>query len=151
MRRGTVALNTGSTRRSTGTCWWPAGSRARVVRMSRSWWSIEVLDGVFPATRWQDAHSAALIEAAIAHGAKDWNWQAHHWGVIFEVAFRDSDDWASFRQLPAVTAALDAVPDPINGLLIHQGRGGSSNSADPRRPRPRLGAGAAPVPQEPVP
>ena len=122
-----------------------------MIPMSKNWWSIEVLDGVFPATRWQDAHSAALIEAAIAHGAKDWNWQAHHWGVVFEVAFRDSDDWARFRQLPAVDAALDAVPDPINGLLIYQGRGGSSSSTDPRRPRPRLGAGAAPLPQEPAP
>jgi len=110
--------------------------------MSEHWWSIEVLDGASsPAGRWKDAHSASLIEAALSHGAQDWNWQEHRWGVIFEVAFRDSDDWATFRRLPAVTAALDAVPDPINGLLIYQGRGGSSNSADPRRPYPRLGAG----------
>lgn len=119
--------------------------------MSEYWWSIEVLDGPFPAGRWKDAHSASLIEAALSHGAQDWNWQEHHWGVIFEVAFRDSDDWLVFRRLPAVTAALDAVPDPINGLLIYQGRGGSSSSGDPRRPRPRMGAGAAPIPEEPAP
>jgi len=71
--------------------------------------------------------------------------------VIFEIAFADADDWVTFRHLPAVTAALDAVPDPVNGLMIYQGRGGSSASGDPRRPFPRAGAGAAPVPQEPAP
>ncbi|HKT02332.1 MAG TPA: hypothetical protein VJT31_22615 [Rugosimonospora sp.] len=119
--------------------------------MSEYWWSIEVLDGAFPAGRWKDAHSASLIEAALSHGAQDWNWQEHRWGVIFEVAFLDSGHWATFRSLPAVTAALDAVPDPINGLLIYQGRGGTSNSADPRRPRPRAGAGSAAIPREPDP
>ena len=68
-----------------------------------------------------------------------------------EVAFRDADNWVTFRHLPAVTAALDAVPDPVNGLMIYQGRGGSSASSDPRRPFPRAGAGAAPIPQEPDP
>jgi hypothetical protein len=71
--------------------------------------------------------------------------------VIFEIAFADADAWATFRRLPAVTAALDAVPDPVNGLMIYPGRGGSSASNDPRRPFPRAGAGAAPIPQEPTP
>jgi hypothetical protein len=120
--------------------------------MSEYWWSIEVLDGgAFPAGRWKDAHGASLIEAALSRGAKDWNWHEHHWGVIFEVAFADSADWAGYRQLPAVVAALDAVPDPINGLLIYQGRGGSSSSGEHRRPRPKQGGGAAPVPAEPSP
>lgn len=119
--------------------------------MSEYWWSIEVLDGGFSAEVWRRAHGAALIEAAVTHGAVDWSWERHSWGTIFEIAFRDSEAWADFRALPAVTAALDAVPDPVNGLMIYQGRGGSSSSADPRRPTPRSGAGAAELPREPDP
>jgi hypothetical protein len=119
--------------------------------MTEYWWSIEVLDGEFPAGRWKDAHGTALIEAALSHGAQDWGWSEHRWGVVFEVAWRDSDEWASFRALPAVTAALDAVPNPVYGLLIYQGRGGSAASGQPRRPRPHLGTGAAELPQEPAP
>jgi len=116
-----------------------------------SWWSIEVLDGAFSAERWRDAHSGALIEAAITNGAVDWAWQQRPWGVIFEVAFADSDAWPPFRQLPAVTAALDAVPDPVQGLMIYEGRGGSSSAGARRRPRPQAGAGGAPIPREPAP
>jgi hypothetical protein len=119
--------------------------------MSDQWWSIEVLDGEFSAQLWREAHGPALIEAAITRGAVDWNFEVHHWGVIFEVAFRETEAWLTFRHLPAVTAALDAVPDPVNGLLIYQGRGGSSSSADRRRPRPHLGAGSAELPREPEP
>jgi hypothetical protein len=116
--------------------------------MSECWWSIEVLDGAFSAESWRVAHGPALIEAAITRGAVDWDFAHHHWGVIIEIAFADSDGWVAFRQLPAVTAALDAVPDPINGLMIYQGRGGSSSSSDPRRPFPRMGSGAAALPRE---
>jgi hypothetical protein len=119
--------------------------------MTEQWWSIEVLDGEFPARMWREAHGSSLIEAAVTHGAVDWNFEAHHWGVVFEVAFNDAEAWFAFRHVPAVTAALDAVPDPVSGLLIYQGRGGSSNSADPRRPRPVLGAGSAELPREPDP
>jgi len=119
--------------------------------MTDVWWSIEVLDGAFSAEQWRVAHSAALLEAAVTHGAVDWNWHPHSWGIVLEVAFRDADNWVTFRHLPAVTAALDAVPDPVNGLMIYQGRGGTSASSDPRRPFPRAGAGAAPIPQEPAP
>ncbi|HWB36380.1 MAG TPA: hypothetical protein VHA75_10170 [Rugosimonospora sp.] len=119
--------------------------------MADYWWSIEVLDGDFPAGRWKDAHGASLVEAALSHGAQDWDWSEHPWGVVFEVAWKDSADWATFRALPAVTAALDAVPNPAYGLLIYQGRGGSSGAAQPRRPHPGRGSGAAPVPEEPAP
>jgi hypothetical protein len=115
------------------------------------WWSIEVLDGEFSAQLWRESHGPALMESAITRGAVDWNWERHEWGVIFEVSFRDAEAWSVFRQLPAVTAALDAVPDPVNGLLIYPGRGGSANSANPRRPRPNLGAGCAELPREPEP
>jgi hypothetical protein len=116
------------------------------------WWmSIEVLNGPFPASRWQDAHGSFLVEAAITHGARMWSWLSRDWGVIFQVEFADEDAWSRFRGLPAIQAALDAVPDPVNGLLIYPGRGGSSGRVAPRRPRPRVGAGAAavPIPTEP--
>ncbi len=70
--------------------------------------------------------------------------------MVFEVCFADDAQWDAFCALPAVRAALDAVPDPVNGLLVYRGRGGGAGAASPRRPRPTAGAGAAdlPVPQE---
>jgi hypothetical protein len=121
--------------------------------MGECWWSIEVVNAEEPgrltADRWRDAYGAALIEAAISHGAKDWFWHRLRWGVVFEVAFGEWDTWSTFRRLPVVVAALDATPDPINGVLIYPGRGGSSGANVPRRPKPRLGAGAAPIPASP--
>jgi hypothetical protein len=117
------------------------------------WWSIEVFDGEFSATQWRDSYSAQLIESALAHGAVDWEWHIHRWGVVFEVTFQDEAQWAAFRALPATAAALDAVPDPVNGLLIYRGRGGSAGAAAPRRPRPTAGAGMMALPEpgaEPV-
>ena len=119
--------------------------------MSEYWWSIEVLDAQLTADRWRDAHAAGLIEAAISHGAKDWYWHRRAWGVVFEVAFDAAETWWVYRHLPVVTAALDAVPDPINGLLIYPGRGGSAGASLPRRPGPRAGGGAAPLPVTPEP
>jgi hypothetical protein len=116
-----------------------------------NWWSIEVLNGASSAARWRDAYGGAMVEAAVSHGARDWAWQRHPWGVVFEVAFTEHDVWSIFRRLPGVQAALDAVPDPVNGLLIYPGRGGSAGAGDRRRPRPHLGAGAAPLPEEPEP
>jgi hypothetical protein len=110
------------------------------------WWSIEVLDGAFPATRWQDAHGQFLIEALLTRGGRNWSWHQHSWGVVFEVEFGDEDAWEAYRALPAVQAALDAVPDPVNGLLVYPGRGGSSGRVAPRRTRPSSGAGAAAMP-----
>jgi len=117
--------------------------------MEYYWWSIEVLDGPSGSARaWQDAHGRALTEAAITNGAYDWHWHTHSWGVLFEIAFASDERWPAYRELPAVKAALDAVPDPVNGLLVYPGRGGSAGSVKPRRPRPVAGAGAAPLPQE---
>jgi hypothetical protein len=111
------------------------------------WWmSIEVLNGELPATRWKDAHGRFLTEAAVTHGAREWSWLHRDWGVILEIEFATEADWDRFRALPAVQAALDAVPDPVNGLLVYPGRGGSSGRVVPRRPRPRAGAGAAALP-----
>jgi hypothetical protein len=127
-----------------------AGRIRLIVETMAQWWSIEVFHGDFRASRWQQAYSSALIESAISHGAIDWSWAEHPYGVVFEVQFRDEAQWEAFRWLPVVRAALDAVPDPVNGLLIYQGRGGGAGAAAPRRPRPAAGAGAAELP-EPAP
>jgi hypothetical protein len=52
------------------------------------------------------------------------------WGVAFEVLFKTGQQWQEFRDLPAVCAALDAVLDPVNGLLIYRGRGGGQMPAN---------------------
>ncbi|GAA0470353.1 hypothetical protein Aca07nite_81540 [Actinoplanes capillaceus] len=119
--------------------------------MSLQWWSIEILDGpLSSAERWRDSHEQVLLSAAVSHGAQQWAWHPFRWGLLLEIAFKDAEAWPAFRELPAVQAALDAVPDPVNGLLIYPGRGGSAGHLQPRRPRPTAGAGAAPLPREPV-
>jgi hypothetical protein len=114
------------------------------------WWSIEVFDGAFPATLWQDAHGGFLVEAVLSGRGRNWWWHRHDWGVVFEVEFDDEDAWETFRRLPAVQAALDAVPDPVEGLLIYPGRGGSSGRVASRRTSPTSGSGAAAVPLPPA-
>ncbi|MER6763776.1 MULTISPECIES: hypothetical protein [Amycolatopsis] len=117
-----------------------------------SWLSIEVLDGAFAASAWQRAHGDRLTEAALTNGAEQWTWHVHHWGVTLEIEFSSEEKRDRFRSLPAVTAALDAVPDPERGLLVYPGRGGGSGARVPRRPRPlpMSGCGALPTPQEEV-
>jgi hypothetical protein len=116
------------------------------------WMSLEIFDGEVSAARWAAAHGDALTEAALAGGARNWSWNGHDWGVIFEVEFDDEEAWERFLHSTAVKAALDAVPEPVNGLLIYRGRGGSSSRPVPRRPRPLAGAGAAalPLPIDPI-
>ena len=111
------------------------------------WWSIEVMHGGFSAFRWQEQHDSALIEAALTNGARDGTWHADSWGVVFEVLFETEEQWQTFRNLPAVRAALDAVPDPVNGLLIYRGRGGGAGAREPRRPKPAPAAGAMSLPE----
>jgi hypothetical protein len=48
--------------------------------------------------------------------------------------------------LSNVVAALDAVPDPVTGLIVYKGRGGSSGSPFPRKPKPLAGSGSAALP-----
>jgi hypothetical protein len=112
------------------------------------WWSVEIFHGEFRASHWQESYSASLIESAITRGAVDWSWTEHRFGVVFEVCFADEAQWEAFRGLPAVRAALDAVPDPVNGLLIYRGRGGGAGARSPRRPRPSAGAGACELPED---
>ncbi len=111
------------------------------------WWSIEVLHADFSAFQWQRAHDSELIEAALTNGALDGTWHADRWGVAFEVCFETAADWEAFRALPVVRAALDAVPDPVNGLLIYRGRGGTSAAGKPRRPKPAPSTGAMALPE----
>jgi hypothetical protein len=65
------------------------------------------------------------------------------------VCFADDAAWEAFRNSSAVQAALDAVPDPMYGLLVYRGRGGGAGSRQPKKPRPSAGAGALELP-EPV-
>jgi hypothetical protein len=111
------------------------------------WWSIEVLHGQVSAFGWQSAYDSMLIEAALTNSALDGQWHADGWGVAFEVCFETAEEWEAFRALPLVRAALDAVPDPVNGLLIYRGRGGTSASGKPRRPKPAPAASAVALPE----
>jgi len=110
------------------------------------WWSIEVLHGEVSAFRWQEQHDSALIEAALTNGVRDGAWHADRWGVVFEVLFGTEEQWEAFRSLPVVRAALDAVPDPVNGLLIYRGRGGAAGAREPHRPKPAPSSGAVSLP-----
>ena len=109
------------------------------------WWSIEVFHGEFRARQWQDAYSPVLTESAVTAGATGWEWHEHRWGVVFEVEFGEDSRWETFRAIPVVRAALDAVPDLVNGLPAYRGRGGGAGAPSPRRPRPAAGAGAMAV------
>ena len=110
------------------------------------WFSIEVIDGSFAARLWADAHGDELIWLAQEHGASDWCWHEHTWGVVLEVELADEDAWERFLASAGVQAALDAVPDPAFGLITYRGRGGSAGARDPRKPKPIVGAGAASLP-----
>jgi hypothetical protein len=110
------------------------------------WYSIEVFDGPSSASLWAEMHGDPLLESALSSGARDWSWHRHSWGVVLELEFADIKSWESWRALPHVQAALDAVPDPISGLIVYRGRGGSSGASWPRRPRPLHGSGSAALP-----
>jgi hypothetical protein len=110
------------------------------------WLAIEVFDAEVRASVWKRGFEDALIEAALTNGASTWEWHDTRWGVVLELRFDTDDQLERFRQLPVVRAALDAVPDPVRGLLVYRGRGGGAGASVPRRPRPRPIAGAASLP-----
>ena len=114
--------------------------------MELSWWSIEARDGAFSAHAWINAYAGALVEAAITNGAREWRWDSTGSGVVLEIGFVDEEGWQRFRSLPAVVAALDAVPADL--LYVYPGRGGTSGAPLRRRPKPTLGSGAATIPEE---
>lgn len=111
-----------------------------------AWYSIEVFDGATSASVWAEAYRDVLMETAVTSGASDWSWHRHTWGVVFEVCFDDELAWDAYAGLPVVRAALDAVPDPLTGLIVYRGRGGSSGSPFPRKPKPLAGSGSAALP-----
>ncbi|HET9256540.1 MAG TPA: hypothetical protein VFO16_15270 [Pseudonocardiaceae bacterium] len=113
------------------------------------WLTIEIFDGELPASSWRRGYGDHLTEAAITNGVRQWCWHEHQWGVVLELEFSDERQRDRFRELAVVHAALDAVPDPVNGLLVYPGRSGGSGSGVPRRPRPLpvAGAGARPAPE----
>src|SRR5215831_5156402 len=116
------------------------GLRAPIVGGMAEWWSIEVFHGEFRARQWQDAYSSMLTESAVTAGATGWEWHEHRWGVVFEVEFGGDSRWETFRAIPAVQAALDAVPDPVNGLLVYRAAGAGParrHRADRGRPQGR--------------
>ena len=116
------------------------------------WWSVEVFDSRLQAAlSWKDSYRAQLVESAITSGAVEWAWIEHRHGVVFEVCFADEARWEAYRRLPGVQAALDAVPDPVNGLLVYRGRGGGAGARSPRRPKPSAGAGALELPEPAAP
>jgi hypothetical protein len=107
------------------------------------WFTIEVFSGdKLPASAWRYSYEDALTEAAATSGALYWEWYDSQYGVVFEVCFASDDQWRAFRALPTVVGALDAVPDPVNGLLVYRGRGGAAGARKPRSPRPAPSAAA---------
>ncbi len=110
------------------------------------WFSIEVLDGAYAAAGWAEAFGDSLVTEAISYGASNWDWHRHPWGTVLEIEFADAAGWERFRASLAAQTALDAVPDPVSGLIIYRGRGGSAGGREPRRPRPLIGSGAAALP-----
>ena len=111
-----------------------------------AWFSIEVLDGTASAAGWSEVWSDVLVETALFGGATDWSWHRHSWGVVFEVEFTDEIAWDVFRSQVAVKAALDSVPDPLTGLIVYRGRGGSAGRSEGRKPKPMSGSGSAALP-----
>jgi len=110
------------------------------------WFSIEVFDGASSAALWADAYGDSLVEAAFGAGATDWSWHRNTWGMVLELELEDEARWEMFQSMPAVLAALENVPDPVSGLLLYKGRGGSAGRVQPRKPRPLSGSGAAALP-----
>jgi hypothetical protein len=121
----------------------------RIIVLVAEWFSIEVFEGSSSARAWREAYGDAVVAAGHTEGMSDWTWHEFGWGVVLEVELPDEFAWERLLAVVAVRAALDAVPDPVGGLLVHRGRGGSAGVRWPRRPRPLAGAGAVALP-EPV-
>ena len=108
--------------------------------------ALEIIDGPFSASSWQHAYGDVVTNAAMEWSGLDWEWREFKWGLLFMVAFPSEDEYLAWRSMPVVIAALDAVPDPVNGLVFHRGWGGTSGSGEPRRGKPLVGAGGAELP-----
>jgi hypothetical protein len=116
------------------------------------WLTVEVFDGDRPvagltAAGWARAWHDRVVEAAVTGGAVFWDEHEHSWGVVLEVCFADEQRRDAFRDSPLLRAALDAVPDPVSGVLVYPHRGGGTGARQPRRPRPQAPGGAAALPE----
>jgi hypothetical protein len=125
---------------------WSSDLLRRSVHTAVNWLTIEVFDGDTSAAGWARAWHDRLVEAAVTGGAVFWDEHEHRWGTVLEFAFADERLRDAFRQAPVVLAALDAAPDPVNGVLTYPHRGGGSGSRQPRRPHPVVAGGAAALP-----
>ena len=133
-------------RAGTATAFTDSADPRSVVR-TVNWITVEVFDGDSSAAAWARAWHDRLIEAAVTGGAVFWDEHEHRWGVVLEFTFADERLRDSFRQAPVLLAALDAAPDPVNGVLVYPHRGGGSGSRQPRRPRPVRTSDAAALPE----
>lgn len=115
------------------------------------WLTLEVFDHQWPATAWLRSWHDTLVETALSGGAVFWDDHRHAWGVVLEFCFAEEFVRDHFRDHPAVRAALDGAPDPVNGVLVYPHRGGGAGSRVPRRPRPAPAAGAVSLPQPDAP
>lgn len=104
--------------------------------------SIEVLDGSVAASQWAEAWGDRLVESALSHGAVDFSWKPHRWGLVLEIGFADDTAWSTFRNSAALQAALDTVPEPA-AVIIFRGRASNAGTSEPRKPKPMFGSGAA--------
>ncbi len=116
------------------------------------WLTVEVFDGDRPvagltAAAWARAWQDRIVEAAVTGGAVFWDEHEHSWGVVLEFTFPEEHQRDAFRRSPLLRAALDAVPDPVSGVLVYPHRGGGSGVPQPRQPRPIALGGAAALPQ----
>jgi len=126
---------------------WLGDGGGRSVVRTVNWITIEVFDGATSsAAGWAQAWRNRLVEAAVTGGAVFWDDHAHSWGVVLEFTFDDERRRDAFRQAPVLLAALDAVPDPLTGVLVYPHRGGGDGMRQPRRPRPARGGGSAELP-----
>lgn len=110
------------------------------------WLTVEVFDAGTPASAWARSWRDSLVETALASGAVFWDEHSHGWGVVVEFTFGDEVARERFRSHPTLTAALDAAPDPMCGVVVYPHRGGGTGVRVPRRPGPHVGAGAAELP-----
>jgi hypothetical protein len=110
------------------------------------WITVEVFDGGTPAAGWARAWHERLVEAAVTAGAVFWDEHEHRWGVVVEFTFAEEQRRDAFHRSPVLVAALDAAPDPVDGVLVYPHRGGGAGARLPRRPLPVRGAGAAALP-----
>lgn len=121
----------------------------------QEWWSVEILGSEIDISAWVRSRGRDVIRTALEHGALDWEWRSGSWGVVLEFCFAElvavDGGWVGFIGSPLIKAALDAVPDPVNGLFYYPGRGGSSAAVVPRRPRPAPVAAAVALPEPETP